>query len=168
MFTYVFLASLNSPRRTSPWSAYPSPFIEPPCELSTQVLFVRQNVTELKMKEMNEQRERAVLNRKERQYRIAIMSNSFSAFECNLTKDQIMQDIIRTDDGKKISLLERAGLSVPCKASECFERWKQFILPESLEDYCNAVNVDSLKARYEQDEMEVDVDYWGGMDHYLW
>ena len=129
-----------------------------------RVLFVRQNVTELKMKEMNEQRERAVLNRKERQYRIAIMSNSFSAFDCNLTKDQIMQDIIRTDDGKKISLLERAGLSVPCKASECFERWKQFILPESLEDYCNAVNVDSLKARYEQDEMEVDVDYWGGMD----
>lgn len=131
----------------------------------TRALLVRQNVTELKMKEMHEQRERAVLNRKERQYRIAIMSNSFSAFECNLTKDQIMQDIIRVGDGKKISLLERVGLSVPCKASVCFEKWKQFILPESLEDYSKAVNVDYLKERYEQEEMEVDVDYWGGTDN---
>lgn len=130
-----------------------------------RALLVRQNVTELKLKEMHEQRERAVLNRKERQYRIAIMSNSFSAFECNLTKDQIMQDIIRVGDGKKISLLERVGLSVPCKASVCFEKWKQFILPESLEDYSKAVNVDYLKERYEQEEMEVDVDYWGGTDN---
>ncbi|MDE7013487.1 MAG: hybrid sensor histidine kinase/response regulator, partial [Kineothrix sp.] len=130
-----------------------------------RALLVRQNVTELKLKEIHEQRERAVLNRKERQYRIAIMSNSFSAFECNLTKDQIMHDITSINNGKKISLLERAGLSVPCKASVCFERWKQFILPESLEDYSGAVNVDYLRACYEQGEMEVDVDYWGGVDN---
>lgn len=129
-----------------------------------RVLYVRQNVTELKLKEMREQRERAVLNRKERQYRIAIMSNSFSAFECNLTKDRIEQDIVCANDEENISLLERAGLSVPCKASECFERWKQFVLPESQEDYCGAVNVDYLKAQYEQGNMEVDVDYWGGIE----
>ncbi len=131
-----------------------------------RVLYVRQNVTELKQKELREQRERAVLNRKERQYRIAIMSNSFSAFECNLTKDQIDQDILRVKDGKEISLLEQVGLSAPCRASECFDRWKQFVLPESQEDYSLAVNVDYLKNQYEQGNMEVDVDYWGGADRW--
>ncbi len=130
--------------------------------IPARVLFVRQNVTELKLKELREQQERAVLNRKERQYRIAIMSNSFSAFECNLTKDKIEQDITRIKDGKEISLLKLAGLSVPCKASECFEKWRQFVLPESKEDYSVTVNVDYLNAQYEQGRMEVDVDYWGG------
>lgn len=125
-----------------------------------RVLFVRQNVTELKLKEQREQRERAVLNRKERQYKIAIMSNSFSSFECNLTKDRIAQDITRIDNGEIISLLERTGLTFPCKASECFEKWKQFILPESLEDYSTAVNIDYLKNQYENGGMQVDVDYW--------
>ena len=129
-----------------------------------RVLYVRQNITELKRKELQVQRERAVLNRKERQYRIAIMSSSFSAFDCNLTKDRIVQDITRVHDGRKISLLEKAGLTVPCGASECFEKWKQFILPESLDDYEKTVNVEYLKKRYEKGDMEVDVDYWGGTD----
>lgn len=130
-----------------------------------RVLYVRQNVTELKLKEQREQRERAVLNRKEQQYRIAIMSSSFSAFECNLTQDCIEQDITRIKDGKEISLLERAGLSVPCRASVCFEKWMQFVLPESKEDYAAVVNVEYLKDQYEQGNMEVDLDYWGGKDH---
>ncbi len=127
-----------------------------------RVLYVRQNITELKEKELRQQRERAVLNRKERQYKIAIMSNSFSTFECNLTRDRIEQDVIRIKDGKEISLLERAGLSAPCRASDCFEKWTQFVLPESREDYQRTVNVDYLKDQYSQGNMEVDVDYWGG------
>lgn len=130
-----------------------------------RVLYVRQNITEFKQRELNEQRERAVLNRKERQYRIAIMSNSFSTFECNLTRNRIDQDITCMEDGKEISLLEMTGLSVPCSASECFDRWAQFILPESLEDYSRMVNVDYLKKQYEQGNMEVDVDYWGGTNN---
>ena len=129
-----------------------------------RALYVRQNITELKLKELQEQRERAVLNRKDRQYRIAIMSSSFSSFECNLTKDRIEQDITRTDDGEKASLLELAGLSAPCEASACFENWKQFVLKESLEDYTREVNVEHLKERYEQGDMEVTVDYWGQME----
>ncbi|MCI8814819.1 MAG: response regulator [Lachnospiraceae bacterium] len=133
-------------------------------EKPVRILIVRQNVTDLKLKELRGQRERAILNRKERQYRIAIMSNSFSAFECNLTKDQIEQDIICMNEQEEISLLEKAGLSAPCKASVCFEKWAQFVLPESQEDYCATVNVDNLKAQYEQGNMEVDVDYWGGIN----
>ncbi len=129
-----------------------------------RVLYVRQNVTELKVRELSEQREKAILNRKERQYRIAIMSNSFNTFECNLTRDQIEQDIIRTDHGKEIPLLARAGLSAPCKASVCFEKWTQFVLAESQEAYAAMVNVDYLKSQYEQGNMEVDVDYWEKSD----
>ena len=127
-----------------------------------RLLYVRQNIRELKLKELREQRERAILNRKEQQYRIAVMSSSFSAFECNLTKDRIEQDIVRTDEGREISLLERVGLAVPCSTSVCFERWKQFVLPESQADYDLTVNVEYLNNQYEQGNMEVDVDYWSG------
>lgn len=133
--------------------------------IPSKALYVRQNITELKLKEMQEQRERAVLNRKERQYRIAIMSNSFSAFDFNLTKDLIEHDILCTSNGEEISLLKQVGLSAPCRASECFEKWAQFILPESLEDYNTAVNIEYLKNQYEQGNMEVDVDYWGGREN---
>ncbi|MDE5897962.1 MAG: response regulator, partial [Treponemataceae bacterium] len=127
----------------------------------SKILFVRQNITEMKEKELKIQAEMENANRKERQYRIAIMSNAFSTFECNLTKDVIEGDIVRVmDDGTQVSLLEQAGLSAPCKASECFEKWKQFVQEESLEDYSASVNVGALKNRFEQGEAEVDVDYW--------
>ena len=129
---------------------------------ATKVLFARQNTTELKEKELKIQAEMALANRKERQYRIAIMSGAFSSFECNLTEDLIENDVTRVmNNGQHISLLEKVGLSAPCKASECFERWKQFVLKESLESYCATVNVDALKQRFEQGEAEVDIDYWG-------
>ena len=100
----------------------------------SKVLFIRQNVTELKEKELRIQAERAIANRKERQYQIALKSNSFCNFEFNLTKDLIEQDIIGNVNGRKFSFLERSGLTVPCKASESFEKWKKFALAQSMED----------------------------------
>ena len=94
---------------------------------ASKILFIRQNVTELKKKEMQIQAEMSLANRKERQYRIAIASSAFSTFEFNLTKDLIENDVVRIIDGQQVSLLERAGLKAPCKASECFERWKKFV-----------------------------------------
>lgn len=129
----------------------------------TKLLFVRQNITEVKEKELRIQAKMAIANRKERQYRIAIISNSFCNFEFNLTKDLIEHDIVRTIDGQQISLLEKAGLKAPCKASECFEKWKQIVLEESMEEYCTIVNPAYLKARFEEGEAEVDVEYWANM-----
>ena len=40
----------------------------------------------------------------------------------------------------------------------------RFVLKESLEDYTREVNVEHLKERYEQGDMEVTVDYWGQME----
>ena len=126
-----------------------------------KALLTRQNITEVKEKELRIQAKISLANRKERQYRIAITSNAFCTFEFNLTKDLVEQDIVRTIDGHRVSLLEKAGLTAPCKASECFERWKAFVLEESLEDYAAVVSLEYLEQRFEQGDAEVEVDYWG-------
>ena len=128
---------------------------------ASKVLFLRQNVTELKERELKAQKEIAKADRKERQYRIAITSTAFCTFEFNLTQDRIEQDVVRTLNGQTVSLLEKAGLTVPCPASLCFEKWKRFILPESLEDYEEATSLENLKRRFERGEAEVTADYWG-------
>ncbi|MCM1220185.1 MAG: ATP-binding protein, partial [Lachnospiraceae bacterium] len=128
---------------------------------ASKALLIRQDNTQLKLRELRQEKEKAVMNRKERQYRIAIASSAFSTFEFNLTKDLIEQDITRMIDGQKVSLLEKTGLTAPCSASECLEKWKAFILDEYIEEYENAFNFDNLKRLFEQGEMEVTVDYWG-------
>ncbi|MBD5498313.1 MAG: response regulator [Lachnospiraceae bacterium] len=126
----------------------------------SKVLFIRQNVTELKEKELHIQAERSLANRKERQYQIALMSNSLCSFEFNLTQDRIEQDIIRTIDGQKISLLERVGLTAPCRASDYFGKWKQFVLAESMENYAATVDRENLIRFFEQGDREVIAEYW--------
>lgn len=130
----------------------------------SKALFARQNTTDMKRKELQIQSEMALANRKERQYRIAIMSNAFSTFEFNLTKDIIENDVLLIfENGTQISVFEKCGLSVPCKASEFFECCKQFISKESLEDFSRFVNIDILKSRFAQGEAEVDADYWANI-----
>lgn len=126
-----------------------------------KVLFSRQIITEVKEKELRIQAERALADRKERQYRIAVASNAFCTFEFNLTKDLVESDIVWELDGRKISMLERVGLEAPCKVSECFDKWKAFILKESMEEYSRVVNTEYLKRNFERGEAEVNIDYWG-------
>ena len=54
---------------------------------AAKVLIIRQNITEVKEKELRIQAEMAIADRKDRQYRIAIMSNAFCTYEFNLTQD---------------------------------------------------------------------------------
>ncbi len=128
-------------------------------------LFIRQNITEVKEKELRIQAEMSLADRKERQYRIAITSSSFCTFEFNLTQDLIEKDILREANGQQISLLEKVGLRAPCKASDCFEQWKRFVLQESAEEYAKTVNIGALKERFEQGDQEVVLDYWAIVDN---
>jgi len=125
-----------------------------------KLLFIRQNITEVKEKELRIQAKMAVANRKERQYQIAITSNALCTFEFNLTRDCIEKDILCDMDGDQVSLLQRVELVPPCKVSEWFERWKKFVLNDSLEDYSTIVNTAYLAERYEQGEAEVVAEYW--------
>lgn len=129
---------------------------------ASKVLLIRQVITEVKEKELRIQREMSLANRKERQYRIAITSNSFCAFEFNLTQDLTENDILCEMDGKQISLLKMVGLEAPCKASECFAKWRDYVLKESVNEYDTVVNVEYLKKRFEQGDAEVSLDYWSG------
>ena len=52
------------------------------------------------------------------------------------------------------------GLQTPCRITEWFARWKQFVAEESLEDYCAVVDVEHLRRRFEQGDAEVNVEYW--------
>ncbi|MCM1049237.1 MAG: response regulator [Clostridiales bacterium] len=130
---------------------------------AAKVLFIRQNITELKEEELRIQRERSLANRRERQYQTAILSSSFYNFEFNLTKDLIELDIARNVGGEKISMLEKVGLAVPCKASEYFERRGKFVLEEFKENYDEVVNMENLNRCYEQGEREVVIEYWDGV-----
>lgn len=127
---------------------------------AAKVLFIRQNITEVKEEQLRTQAEISLADRKERQYRIAITSNALCTYEFNLTKDLIEKDILREIDGIRISLLAKAGLNAPCKASDYFKNWRQFILKESAEEYGKIVNIDYLKNSFEQGIAEVNIDYW--------
>lgn len=128
---------------------------------ASKALIIRQNITEVKEKELMIQAQMALANRKERQYQIAITSSSMCTFEFNLTKDTIEQDITRTKDGERKSMLEMVGLELPCKASEWFERCRRFVAGESVGDYDTIVNVDYLRDCFVRGESEVSSEYWG-------
>ena len=127
----------------------------------------QEHITGLQKKELIARKEIALANRKERQYRIAITSSAFCTFEFNLTQNVVEQDIIRMEDGRQISMLEKVGLKAPCLASECFARWRPSILKESLEEYDSAVNLEHLRRCFEQGEAEVTVDYWAGTEQQM-
>ncbi len=129
--------------------------------IACKALLTRQNITEVKEKELRIQAAIALADRKERQYQIAITSSSFCTFEFNLTQNLIEHDIVREIDGRQISLLKKIGLQAPCKASECFEGWKSFILDESIEDYSHTTDIEYLRKCFEQGDTEVTVEYWG-------
>lgn len=127
---------------------------------ASKVLFIRQDITEVKEKELRIEAEISIASRKERQYRIAITSNSICTFDFNLTKDIIEEDIIRVSDDIKISLLEKTGLEAPCKASEWLERWKKFVSEESMKEYCSVADLGKLEERFKHGEAEVVFEYW--------
>lgn len=127
---------------------------------AVKVLFTRQNITDVKEKELQIQAEMSLASRKERQYRISITSNAIYTFDFNLTKDLIEDDILYEKDGIKISLLQKAGLEAPCKASLWFSKWEQFVPEESKDDFCAIVNIENLKERFAQGEAEVTAEYW--------
>ncbi|MEY8393496.1 response regulator [Lachnospiraceae bacterium 45-P1] len=121
----------------------------------------QEHITGLQEKDRQSQAKIAVADRKERQYKIAVTATAFCTFEFNLTRNLIEQDVVRTIEGRQVSLLERVGLHAPCTASECFEKWKPFVLEESWEEYTALTNLEKLKQHFDQGEPEITEDYWG-------
>ena len=131
---------------------------------AAKVLYLRQDITRLKERELQTKAEIALANRKERQYITATMSDALCAYEINLTRDLVTQDIIYRWDGKTLDLLELVGLKAPCSATEWFERWKRFVDEDSLEDYSAGASVSYLLEIFEQGKRENVIEYWRSMD----
>ena len=127
---------------------------------ASKILFIRQNITKVKEKELRFQAEMSLASRKERQYRVAITSNAICTYDFDLTRDLIEEDIFSVADGQKKSMLYAVGLEAPCKVSEWFGRWKQYVSAESQEDYSEIVNVENLKESFEKGDAEVVAEYW--------
>ena len=127
---------------------------------TSKVLLLWQNTTEAKEKELRIRAEIALANRKERQYRVAITADSICTYDFNLTHDRIEQDILRKYNGREYSLLERVGLTVPCKASRWFELWENFVAEESLEVYRETADIEHLRDYFRQGGAEAIVEYW--------
>lgn len=117
---------------------------------AVKALIIRQNITEVKEKELMIQAQISLASRKERQYQIAITSNAICTFEFNLTKDMIEQDIQCSQDDEQIRLLDMAALKAPCKASGWFAQCRKHVSKESLENYDTTVNVAYLMECFEQ------------------
>ena len=127
---------------------------------ASKVMVIRQNITEVKEKEMQIQAEISLANRKERQYRVAITKDSICTYDFDLTRDWIGEDIINLTDQNGGSLLAMVGMEAPCKASEWFGRWKKFVAEESMEEYCEVVDIGNLKKCYDEGRAEVAIEYW--------
>lgn len=127
---------------------------------AVKALIIRQNITEIKEKELMIQAQISLASRKERQYQIAITSNAICTFEFNLTKDIIEQDIQRSPDEGQMYASDGAGMQMPCKASEWFAQCRKYVSKESLDDYDTTVNVAYLRECFDQGESEVSAEYW--------
>lgn len=125
-----------------------------------KLLFLRQDITRLKERELKDQAAIAVANRRERQYITATMSGAMCMYEINLTRDLIAKDASITQDGEQVSMLAQVGLTAPCSATEWFEKWKRFVEPESMEEYCAGASVPALLEKFEQGSREFVIEYW--------
>lgn len=132
--------------------------------MAKKLLFLRQDITRLKERELKDKASLALANRKERQYIAATMSDALCSYEINLTRDLLTQDIIYQYDGKSYNLLELVGLKAPCSANEWFERWKKFVDADSLEDYAAGASVPKLLELYAEGKRESVIEYWRSLN----
>lgn len=123
-------------------------------------MLVSQNVTDMKERELKAQRKIADLDRKERQYQLAITSNAITSYEFNISRDALNDDVHQFINGRSVSLLQARGLSLPCKASEFLDSYQPLLLPESRDEYVKKTSLAWLRKKFYEGVREIDLDYW--------
>lgn len=97
------------------------------------------------------------------QFRNAMVSNSLSYYDANITQDIISTDFFWRDEfGQLLSVPERIGLSTPCKLSEFMDKWCKTMVPDYslkkmpfLSDFRKF-----LLDLFESGKRDFSVDYW--------
>lgn len=99
----------------------------------------------------------------ESQFRNAIVSNSLSFYDINVSKDLIENDFFfRDETGNFCSVLEYVGLSAPCKFSAFIQKWKDDIIPEISHKkmpYLDSIQ-ECLINEYHKGQRDYTVQYW--------
>ena len=127
---------------------------------ASKVLFLRQDITRLKEKELKVQAAISEANRKERMYIAATMSDAICVFEINLTRDSIDRDVIYRQNGQEINITEKVGLTSPCSATDLYSKWKELVDEDHLEEYSAGTSIPRLRELFEQGKRESVVEYW--------
>lgn len=97
------------------------------------------------------------------QYRNAIVSDSLSFYDINLTKNLIENDFfVKDSEGKPVSCLERVDLSAPANFTEFFRRWFDLQIPDNLKSvYTDFIDIrKNLLDAYKLGKREYDIEYW--------
>ncbi len=127
---------------------------------AARVLFVSQDVTDVKERELSAQKRLAALDRKERQYKLALVSNALCSYEFNVSADELAEDVIQVQNDKRVPVLQFFGLSAPCRASDFLRAWAPMVQPESREDYARVCDMGYLLKRFVDGQQEIVLDYW--------
>lgn len=99
----------------------------------------------------------------ELQYRNAIVSDSLSFYDINLTKDSIENDFyVKDADGKPVSCLERVDMTAPASCTEFFKRWFDLQIPDNLKSiYTEFTDIrQKLLDAFKLGKREYDIEYW--------
>ncbi len=128
---------------------------------ASKVLFLRQNTTELKEKELRIQAEISVANRKKRHYQEAMIADSVCTFDFNVTRDLLEHDVINANLGQRWPMFDELDEKGSCRASDFLMMWKENMMDEdSVEEYCSVANVENLRECFQNGKSQVDVEYW--------
>lgn len=97
------------------------------------------------------------------QYRNAILTNSLSFYDINVTNDLIENDFFfKTPEGTLVSVLDYVGLSAPCKFTEFIAQWTMLMIPETSQK--SLKNLDKIKDTlidyYNEGKREYTLEYW--------
>ncbi len=123
-----------------------------------EILFLQQDVTALKMRELQAQRKISDMNRKERQYRLAVTSNAVGAWEFNVTRDELQEGTIVQSGTRENAAL--GDLAPGRRVSDIFAEWNASVLPESQKEFSKIADLNYLLSCFEAGKMEIDLDYW--------
>lgn len=98
------------------------------------------------------------------QYRNAIVSDSLSFFDVNLTENLIENDFfIKDRNGKPISCLGQIDLSAPCKFTDFLNRWYDIQIPDEIKstEFNFFPNLrENLLKEFDLGKREFSFEYW--------
>lgn len=135
-------------------------------EASPRVMWYVKNISEEKARETELSRQLLKSNAElqlslqtEEQYRQAILSEAVVAYQINVSRDLLEQEIIQRIDGQDIPVLSRIGMQPPCSYEDFCRRWSAFVTEDTKEAYMQMASCRPLLQAFEAGKRELTLEY---------